>query len=270
MRNGLIVKPSVLLMIFILAEALFLCDFFSIQASDPARIVNYSGDVVLLRRDEKISPSIDLVLKANDTIRTGTGSFVEVSYDDRLANVVRVEENSKVVLDCVSLTKNTRVSMDRGELILKLKKLKEGSQFKVHTPVAIAGARGTGFSVSLNTDGAVMKCYKSAIYIREVRGDGADTAPEITVHEGWKMAVTGHGSPLCPERLERPERHRWDRWLADVRHLMKERAMLSTSFTRLARARCLSLDFEESGIMKKDLVTLLKVDAMRMGLPVGM
>ena len=119
----------------------------------------------------KIAPStewanaaIDQKLKTNDAIQTGDDGKVLLEFSDKSS--VALKKNTEIVIKNLIWTDATRtadLNMSKGELRAMINKVKGPSQFKVRTPTAICGARGTVFYVMVTgnetrvfvTDGAV-------------------------------------------------------------------------------------------------------------------
>ena len=87
------------------------------------------------------------VLKENDIITTGIMSSCDIRIGD---SIIRIKEKSKVLIS--QLLKNGNVEnitlgLDIGKMLCKPKKLIKSESFLVKTPTAVAGVRGTQFSV---------------------------------------------------------------------------------------------------------------------------
>lgn len=87
------------------------------------------------------------ILNQNDIIETGTMSSCDIKIGDSL---IRIKENSKAILAQLLRKdglENTTLGLDVGKMICKPKKLLKNESFLVKTPTAVAGVRGTNFSV---------------------------------------------------------------------------------------------------------------------------
>src|SRR3989338_3230752 len=83
-----------------------------------------------------------MALDPGDIIRTLEESRVDVAYDKKLDNVLRIVEQS-----LVTLKSQQEVAMPKGKLLAKLDNIKAGTSFDVRTPSAICGVRGSSFGV---------------------------------------------------------------------------------------------------------------------------
>lgn len=87
------------------------------------------------------------ILNQNDIIETGTMSSCDIKIGD---SMIRIKENSKAILAQLLRKdglENTTLGLDVGKMICKPKKLLKNESFLVKTPTAVAGVRGTNFSV---------------------------------------------------------------------------------------------------------------------------
>ena len=119
----------------------------------------------------KIAPSTEWVdavieqkMKTSDAIRTGDDGKALLEFSDKSS--IALKKNTELVIKDLVWTDATRtadLNMSKGELRAMINKVKGPSQFKVRTPTAICGARGTVFYVMITgnetrvfvTDGAV-------------------------------------------------------------------------------------------------------------------
>lgn len=93
-------------------------------------------------------------LGAGDTIRTMQGSYVDLDFAGKAqAAVTRVNEKTTLKIDTYVSSENIeerRIILDLavGDVLVKVNKIKNESQFQVRTPMSIVGVRGTMFRVS--------------------------------------------------------------------------------------------------------------------------
>jgi len=122
-----------------------------------ATIVEVKGDVQYLsanQTDWKTARK-NLLLKKNDSIRTVAGASAVLAVDSVAeGSTIKVGPNTQVKIADLALDENTGVESTLLDLaignILIDTNPTQGSQFKVKTPTAIVGARGTSFKVNVN------------------------------------------------------------------------------------------------------------------------
>ncbi|WCL48607.1 FecR family protein [Leptospira sp. GIMC2001] len=124
--------------------------------SNPGIVVIFTnGEVEIIRthaeKTESISPKQGMVLFANDQIKTGSGS---IDLQSPQGNLLRIKAYTNLKLESLGAANSgqTTVNISWGELLVKTKKLKSNDDFQVKTPTAVAGVRGTTFSVELEKD----------------------------------------------------------------------------------------------------------------------
>lgn len=191
-------------------------NFLYRYSQDHARILRFSGEIFVERAGEKIIPAIGTLLNSQDKITTGPDAFIEVAYDDMHKDVLRIGSESRVVLESAVIEKKTDIFMDKGEIILKLEKLEKGSTFKIHTPTAIAGVRGTSFGVKLIGDQAIITDYESKIFVKGLTEDFMEMKDELLLSDGWKVRVTRFEKPSQVERITPQEYAVWQAWLDEI------------------------------------------------------
>lgn len=107
-----------------------------------------SGDWKRAAQGDALSPG--------DSIKTGAGSKARLVFEDGTLMVVgelSVFKISALAADYAASTRNSKVSLESGSMrAVVSKKLTAGSGFTVETPTAIAGVRGTDFSVELDDE----------------------------------------------------------------------------------------------------------------------
>jgi len=113
------------------------------QVDEYATIAFSIGDV---KKNGQLA-NIGDILNQNDVIETGTMSSCDIKIGD---SMIRIKENSKAILAQLLRKdgiENTTLGLDVGKMICKPKKLLKNESFLVKTPTAVAGVRGTNFSV---------------------------------------------------------------------------------------------------------------------------
>jgi formylglycine-generating enzyme required for sulfatase activity len=174
-----------------------------------AVIVNYvKGDVTLIEKKRssysKFSPQIRKVITGEpigygSSINTGKNSKIILVLTN--GSVAHVGQNSKVQFSELwqkkwngsdqvisTLSEETSPSrsylkLDRGELVVDIKKLNKGSSFLVKTPILQAGIRGTQFKLSVAPDASKLMVLEGQVdflgsdkKVRSVKGNQMTTA----------------------------------------------------------------------------------------------
>jgi hypothetical protein len=186
-----------------------------------AVVMRYKGNVKIYPQDidDWTYPEVGMKLKNGTKIETQeTASYIEILFDYQAdgskKNVVRVENGSSVELVKIS-SDNTQISLDKGELNCLLQKTEKGSKFEIKTPVAICGARGTGWKVTHNprTTGY---CFEHRIYMQPLDGNGNPTGDKSNINEGHKKTIGGGGFIGATKRVGSWQKRRWNKWMKDL------------------------------------------------------
>jgi hypothetical protein len=138
-------KRIPLLMGIIMLTSLLSCGK---SGETPARITFLIGDVKV--NGTPAQPGE--MLEANAQIITGEQSSCDLKVGESL---IRIKESSSLILAQVSAQgspENTLLSLESGKMLCKPKKLLKDESFIVKTPTAVAGVRGTQFSVEADAD----------------------------------------------------------------------------------------------------------------------
>lgn len=108
-----------------------------------------SGEVKVVRDGKDVPAAIGMIVYEKDLIRTENGS---VDLQTRTGSAVRVREMTTLTVAKIAGQDGgeTRLSMDHGGLLANVKKASANENFNVATPTAIAGVRGTSFSVEVD------------------------------------------------------------------------------------------------------------------------
>jgi hypothetical protein len=110
---------------------------------DYSTIIFYIGEV----KKNNIAAEIGDIILQNDIISTGIQSSCDIKIG---GSIIRVKEKSNVKLSALYRkddVEKTTVDLEVGKLLCKAKKLSKSENFLVKTPTAVAGVRGTKFTV---------------------------------------------------------------------------------------------------------------------------
>lgn len=120
-------------------------------AQDSAlKIAGFEGtvQVKMAASAEWMGAAVDQPLNAGDSVRTGPDGQTMLQFSDK--STVALKPNTEITVEELVWNENARkanINMPTGEMRAILKKLDQPSDFKVKTPTAICGARGTVFYI---------------------------------------------------------------------------------------------------------------------------
>lgn len=151
MKNGFIV-----LLALALSGALAFCGKKEQAQTDVSGrkmlVVLASGDAEVTRQGNKLPVKVGLVVQTGDLINTGSGSM---DLQTRNGSAIRLKENSSVAVDALTegAQQETTLALNKGGLLATVDKQNRGSSYKIVTPTAIAGVRGTSYSITVDDSG---------------------------------------------------------------------------------------------------------------------
>ncbi|MDH5654845.1 MAG: FecR domain-containing protein [Spirochaetia bacterium] len=111
----------------------------------PMLIVFASGESSVIRAGKTMEARVGLIVNQLDVIKTQNGT---VDLQTKSGSAVRIREHTEVAISKLT-KKDTKVEMSTGSLLATVKKESADEEFRVVTPTAIAGVRGTTFSVEV-------------------------------------------------------------------------------------------------------------------------
>jgi hypothetical protein len=126
-----------------------------------ANVKSLQGNVQILEK-EGAAPkdaSQGMELPPSSHVITGAKSYCVVQLNEK--NSFRIKQNAEVVIAKIweeakkingTVVSEVQLNLLRGELTAKLDELPKGSEFNVVGPVAIAGAAGTVYTVSVESE----------------------------------------------------------------------------------------------------------------------
>ncbi len=167
----------------------------------PVNVVAVSGNTRFKRADGPYQPlTPGEALNGGETVLTGLGA--SVTY--RFADNTRLTQQASSKLSFGRLASygktgmvSTEISLDSGRLEASAaKQLTPAGGFKVHTPVAVAGLRGTGFRLNVAEDGKTMRneVTEGAVAV-------AAQGEEVSVGAGYGTYAEQGKPPATPVAL---------------------------------------------------------------------
>jgi len=156
------------------------------------------------------SAKVGMKLAIGDKIRTARRSKVRIALDEAKKNFISVDELTLVVLNSTVPDEINKFDLSEGKLYAMIEKVKAGATFEVTTPSAIAGVRGTAWSVDSKNDRDIVAVYESKVFVQTF-DKNKNLISEITVPEGFKTTIERFGPPSELLPLTREERNSWNR-----------------------------------------------------------
>ncbi len=134
--------------------ALVCCVVSTVRAEDIGQIKNVTGEVTVSRTGETLQAIVGLNLKQHDTIVTGDGAEVGMTFIDNTR--FSAGPNTRLRLSTFRFNPTTHQGqfiskVERGTLAVSSGQIAKGGkeQMEIHTPTSILGVRGTFFLVEV-------------------------------------------------------------------------------------------------------------------------
>lgn len=109
-------------------------------------IVYASGEALVEKAGEEIPARVGLKVESNDVIRTQSGT---IDLQSRTGSAIRVREMTTITVAALTGS-DTDLDVDHGGILANVRRGSSSENFNVTTPTAIAGVRGTVFSVEVD------------------------------------------------------------------------------------------------------------------------
>jgi hypothetical protein len=172
-------------------------------AALPASAASPRGSVVFFEGDVKVDgvpAEIGKELGDKASIETGPGASCEIVFDGK--NAIRIGQNSVAKLDFSGIARE--IKLERGgvtAVLRKLGKIAGSDSFRVATPTAVAGVRGTSFCVWAEKDETYICACNGEV--RSIDAAGANELDLKSAHHAGRYYVKkGYSTEVAPAGVE--------------------------------------------------------------------
>lgn len=142
----------------------------------------------------------------NDLLKTDSGGRMRIGLDD--GSILSVGTNSQMrVLRHDAKLQQTQLELSYGKLRSQVAKLtRQGSQFEVRTPTAVAGVIGTDFYLEVTPTGTRLVVYEGVVLLTPIIAGAVASSQAVQVQSGYSADVnqdgTISGPNIAPTSLE--------------------------------------------------------------------
>ena len=187
-----------------------------------ARIIHLKKDVKI----NAIKADVGNAVKEGDEIVTGKRSYVEIGFDTSLKNNIRIAANSLVTIKKIS-SRQIDITLSSGKIFSLLTDIDKDENFRIITPVAVAGVRGTGWSSMVSGDEARFSAFENNIFVQAVDNNN-NLTKGIIISEGYKLDIRKFELPERINKVSRREKREWDKFEkilnANIKSFVKRQA----------------------------------------------
>lgn len=155
-----------------------------------AAVITYaSPDALILRDGDELQASIGMVLKEKDVIQTASGPL---DLQTTTGATVRVRQFTRLELAGLLVDQTVRLDLKSGAVSARVNRIGRGENFSVATPTAIAGVRGTEFTVEEDYErGAVVTVIEGSVSMQPRSADKDLAAmPEVVVEKNESASLS--------------------------------------------------------------------------------
>ncbi|MCF7916649.1 MAG: FecR family protein [Candidatus Omnitrophica bacterium] len=184
--------------------------FTGLGFAQTAKIIKLEGSVQIKKTetDNWQIATIGTYLKKEAEIKTKADSSCTLAFDKQLDNLITIEQNSHLKLEQV---KPAELFLPEGRVFSIIDNLADIGEFKIKTPVAVSGVRGTGDSVESTEEGTTVKCFAGEIYVESLL---KPQDPILGSGSGIKVSPTGQLGNIFG--LSEDDWRMWNKFLAGI------------------------------------------------------
>lgn len=196
----------------------------AVAEAEKVIVTAYTGEVKIFPAGET-SPVVckpGMLLKEGARITTGDESSCELALDRARKNTIAVKANTEVV---VKFSGDDRLELIDGKMFILLRDIKKGRAFRVRTPDAVCGARGTGWLVDVVAGTTTVSVVDSTVFVRGINKDGTVMEQEFLIDEGFVRIIRRGESPEKAEKIPA------DKFAA----MLKEAGINDVTFTEIEK-----------------------------------
>jgi hypothetical protein len=191
--------------------------FSSSVFAQSAKIIDLKGKVSVKKELSAAwqEAKINMLLLKDAEIKTASGAICTLAFDEELKNIMSIKENSEVKLESII---PAQVFLPEGRVFSLIDNLSAIEKFEVRTPTAIAGARGTGFSVESLNGQTLASCYKHFVYLMGLDKQG-NTGEIKELAEKFGITINPDGTWEGPLGLSPEAMKEWQDFLGYLESL---------------------------------------------------
>lgn len=159
-------------------------------------LVNFlTGDASVVSDGKTAALNVGDKITQGMIVTTGAKSIVEIHFQ---GSIIRISEKSSISMK--ELVKNlkdnketTQLSVANGQVLFKVtRKLTEGEKFNIDTPTAVAGVRGTEFTVKADKKKSTISCTEGRVAVKKP----SENDSTFVVVDAGREAVVEEGKPV--------------------------------------------------------------------------
>jgi len=207
-------KFTIILILVFLVSCFFTVDVFA----QDCRIIKMKGKVQL--REAEGLPWREAkkgeFLRSDYELLTGKRSECTFGFGENIDRALTLKANSQMKIDDADIGK---LKLAKGRVFSLLENMKEKSDFEIRTPTAIAGARGTGWTVEAKEEETAVRCFEGTVYVKGLDEEGNPVSNK-DISEGTGVDVVSGEEIPEPVEVTKKERKQWNSFKDVVKDLI--------------------------------------------------
>lgn len=179
---------------------ILLITFTNIALAATGKINTLRGDVTITTNGKTNTALAGALVNSGDSLKTGLKSFALITMDD--GSVFKLGQKTDL-----SIPADNNINLKSGSVFSKISKQKSNQQFKINTPVAVIGVRGTEFFTSYGQS----EDKKSDVWTCVNEG-----SVEVTSTKGKKSVILNPGEGVVVpngQDVTAPQKYAWTKKL---------------------------------------------------------
>lgn len=141
---------------------------------------------------------------AGDQIVVPSGAVCQLAIQEG-AQVVGVQAGSGLIVKSIE---PTEMGLAQGTLYCLIKQLPAGSQFRVRTPTAVYGVRGTGWEVTATAEASAASVFEGVVHVEAPQ----KPQPQFVVTAGQQVEVDTSADPVMVAEVKEEAVEAWEVW----------------------------------------------------------
>jgi len=203
--------------LFIIACLLFLP---STTFAQQVEVILIKGKVHT-RSDERSKwqkPEEGQILEKNAEIKTGFSGKCVIAFDREKKNTVTIEKRSRIKIENIV---PGSVFLPKGRVFTLIRNIDQVGDFKVKTPTAVTGARGTGWVTEFENGITSVSVFEDNVFVTGLDDDGFAIS-QIDVKEEYQTHISPGGAYHEPEKVSEAEKHEWNNEIQTVEYFISD------------------------------------------------
>jgi hypothetical protein len=171
---------------------LFFLGMIFVFNAEAAKIVAVEGDVLVKAEGSDLwrVAAVDMVVSPQTEIQTKAAGQCTIAFDDGASRLATIKENSLVKVDSLS---PDELYLSGGRVFSLIRSDATGRDFRVKTPTAISGARGTAWTAAFDEGKTSILCVENVVFVAGVDAAGQMTQ-ETDLEPGFGVSVDEAGA----------------------------------------------------------------------------